>query len=111
MDIKDKENFGCIMKDGRPICATEINSQGVLNKYGFCDKFKGCKSDIKASTIDSFGVDQSKNPDVMAGDCCFPFVDATSKGRKINYKSCAPGPRGNGVPPQQKKKVENQRIL
>ena len=36
--LEDKENFNCVVKNNRPVCATEIDKNGVMIKYGFCDK-------------------------------------------------------------------------
>ena len=63
-----------------PICATEVDRDNVMTKYGFCLDNK-CSSDIFASDTDQTGVKHTTS-DVKPGRCCFPFKD----GFKTNYK-------------------------
>ena len=80
---KDKESLlvtDCIQDKMGPICATEVDRDNVMTKYGFCLENK-CSSDIFASDTDQTGVKHTTS-DVKPGRCCFPFKD----GFKNNYK-------------------------
>jgi len=72
-------NTQCILhkdKDNGYICATEVDNNNVMTKYGFCYDGK-CNSDIFGSDVDTMG---KKHKNVYGiptkpGYCCFPYID------------------------------------
>jgi hypothetical protein len=84
----------CILhnnKDYGPICATEVDKDNVMTKYGFCYDNK-CSSNIFAGDTDGMGVTH-KSDDIKPGRCCFPFID-NSKNNHKEYNECKETSRG-----------------
>ena len=72
-------NTQCILhedKDNGYICATEVDKNNVMTKYGFCYDGK-CKSDIFGSDVDTMGKKHNKVEGIPTKPdyCCFPYID------------------------------------
>ena len=79
------------------ICATEVDKDNVMTKYGFCLDSK-CRSNIIASETDSTGT-KNTSPNVKPGRCCFPFKEKIYTGKKLEYKEhneCKESKAGRG---------------
>ena len=88
--VRDKMNL-LENKDYGPICATEVDKDNVMTKYGFCYDNK-CSSNIFAGDTDGMGVTH-KSHDIKPGRCCFPFID-NSKNNHKEYNECKETSRG-----------------
>jgi hypothetical protein len=87
LDTNAPYNFECVetsFSNKNKICATEVDKEGTLIKYGYCrNNNEVCKSDIRATSIDDTNEDLSlTNNDVMGGPCCFPYKDGATGGLK-----------------------------